>query len=252
MGTDVAVVMAFRDMGCFHRRAAFGFVSAWYQQRGYAVVVEAGADDESFTRASAINAAVRNSDADVIVQSDPDSLVPEKQLREAITLARFHDGLVIPHTRYLYLSEGVTAAVLTDERLLPTLGPADCDDHGRMGSGNVVVFSRRTWEEAGGFDERFGLWGGDDGAFAVAAAAFCRPSRRRPGDMVHLWHPRLPQSVPGHPGYVEQFALVAQYRDAAALGPATVRDLLARRGSWAPAKPGDTPGQLLPQLSGPA
>lgn len=218
------VVIAYRDLGCPHRRASFDFVHSYYQALGLTVVVECG--DESFTRASGLNTAIRNVGHGVIVQSDPDSLVPPKQLAAAVALAA-KPGLVVPHDRYLYLNAETTTRVL--HGATPgDLGPEHCDDTG-TGVGNVTVFSFDTWEQAGGFDERFGLWGGDDAAFAYATEAFCAPLRRIEGDMIHLWHPRLPQSIPDTPGFVEQFAILAEYRDAAADSPEAVRNLVGSR-----------------------
>lgn len=225
MGTDVAAVIAYRDMGCEFRRASFAYVKAWYETLGAQVVVESGTDDATFTRASAINAAIRRTDARVIIQADPDSLVPADTLAGAIAKALTSQALVIPHSQYLYLDPESTMEVLTGELQLDQVGPEDCEEHGLGGSGNVVVFLRDAWADAGGFDERFGLWGGDDAAFRYTVEALRGPARRLEGPVVHLWHPRLPQSAPGHPLYVEQFALLAQYRDAAAISPQAVLDV---------------------------
>ena len=226
---SVDVVIAYRDMGCPHRRRSFRYVRDWYDQHGYPVLVEAGDADDTFTRASAINAAIARSGADIIVQSDPDSLVSAMALHIAILEAAAGDGLVVAHTRYLYLHQSATDAVIAGGRDLADLGPADCDTYGKGGLGNVVVFRRTTWEQVSGFDERFGLWGGDDAAFAYACEAMVAPTRRIDGDMWHLWHPRLPQSEPGGPGYADQFALLAQYRDAAQVGPDAVAALVRSR-----------------------
>lgn len=229
MATDVAIVIAYRDMGCPHRAMAFDYVTAFYSDLRWQVVVEAGTDDDTFGRAAAINTAIGSTDAAVIVQSDPDSLVRLNRLRDAVDLAAGADGLVIPHSRYLYLSEDPTRWVLSG--LVDPFGLREqaCDEYGLNGSGNVAVFSRSTWERAGRFDERFGLWGGDDAAFRYACDALVAPTRRMAGDVVHLWHPRLPQSVPGQPGYSDQFAILAEYRDAAAAGPDAVRALVEAR-----------------------
>jgi N-terminal domain of galactosyltransferase len=226
MDADVSVVIAYRDMGDEHRRRSFRYVLDWYRPLGWELVVAGGELDETFTRASAINTAVREAHGRVIVQIDPDSLVPTARLHEAVALAAKCDGLVIPHDRYLYLDLPTTEDILGHRRTPFQVGPGNCETHGPEGSGNVVVFSRSTWATVGGFDERFGIWGGDDAAFAYAAAALCIPTRRLAGDMVHLWHPRLPQSVPGSPGFVEQFAILAEWRDAFAAGPEVVRQLV--------------------------
>ena len=241
MDTDLAVVIAYRDMGCEYRRAAFNYVKAYYGAwleslrrgltplTGFELIVESGTDDATFTRASAINAAIMRTEAQLIVQVDPDSLVPTTTLRTALQLALATGTLVIPHDRYMYLDRDTTPDVLTGETDLLALTDDHCETVGTGGSGNVVVFTRGAWRAAGGFDERFGLWGGDDAAFRYAVEAFRGPAERLQGPMWHLWHPRLPQSVPGHPGYTEQFALLAQYRDAAAAGPEAVRNLLRDR-----------------------
>jgi len=219
------VVIAHQDRGCPHRARAFRYVHSWYVKQGFRVV-HWGGGGRDFTRARAINAAIRSHTvAPIVVQSDPDSLVPLTRLQQAIEAARRSEGLVVPHNRYLYTSREAVARIY-DGKPWQHVQVEDCDTVGPDGLGNVVVFSRATWRKAGCFDERFGLWGGDDAAFAYATTAFCGPVRRLSGDMVHLWHPRLPQSDPSHPAYVEQFAILATYRDAAAVGPAAVRRLV--------------------------
>lgn len=228
--TDLVVIIAYRDMGDEHRRRSFAFVCDWYRSElGCPILVDGGSDDATFTRAGALNRMASMTGPDsVIVQSDPDSLVPLAVLRHAITLAELRDGLVIPHDRYLYLTQAVTAQALVGAAPAKP-GPADCEFAGPNGSGNVTVFSRQTWLTARGYDERFGLWGGDDAAFRFACDAFVAPTRRLHADMMHLWHPRLPQSSPQHPDYPGGFALLAEYRDAAEQGPDAVRHLVRSR-----------------------
>lgn len=237
--TDVSVVIAFRDLGCPHRRRSFAYVRTWYEQTGWEIIVEPGDPGREFSRAAAINAAVSRASGRVIIQADPDSILAFPLALVVAALDAGHNPrLVIPHDRYLYLTGQATADLCQTPAAdlyasnpgdLPRPGPADCESWGPAGSGNVVVFSRDTWRRAGRFDERFGMWGGDDAAFRYAAEAFTGPTRRLPGDMIHLWHPRLPQSVPGHPGYARQFEILAQYRDAAEAGPQAVRELVNMR-----------------------
>jgi N-terminal domain of galactosyltransferase len=238
------VVIAYRDMGCQYRRRSYAYVHGWYVGQAASwqldlgwhteVRVESGADDVSFTRASALNTAIRASVGRIIVQADPDNLVHPVALRKAIQLAAEHPGLVFPHDRYVRLGQAATDDYLNGKRLLTTMTPRDYEGPGGHGTGpravgGVVAFGRSTWEKAGGFDTRFGLWGGDDAAFAYAAAAFTTQHRRVSGDVTHLWHPRLPQSEIGSPGYLAQFAILAEYRDAAAISPADVRQLVMSR-----------------------
>ena len=226
----VAVVMAWEDMGCPYRRRAYEWVREWYRRElpDAPVVVSASVP---FSRAASINLAIQEAyDADIIVQADPDSFVRIEALKDAIALAEESPGLVNPHNGFRYLNELPTFAFLQGDLDADDLERSDpdaiCHDHGVGGTGNLAVFSRETWEQAGGFDERFGVWAGDDGAFAFAAGMLVGP-RRRTGDVVwHLYHPRHPDSVVGSPGYMREFAILAEYRDAHSV-PA-MRKVIAR------------------------
>lgn len=222
MGTDVSIVMTYLP-GDTHREASYRYAVEWYT-RSWPLHVEAGGGG----RAAAINRAVAAVDGDIIVQVDSDSLVPHQALREAIALASQSHGLVIPHNRYLYLTEHVTTEVLAAGRNPMACGPDNCESHGPNGVGNAAVFSRATWQQACGYDERMRF--GDDAAFAYACEAFTgQPTRRVNGDVVHLWHPRPAMSVPGTPEYLGEFVRVGEYRDAAAAGPDVVRRLVESR-----------------------
>jgi len=222
-----SIVVAWDDSGDPYRRASVDWTRTFWACSFPDAELVVGHTDP-FTRASALNVAVEQARHDLILQADPDSIVAAGQARAALDAAAREDGLVVAFERYLYLGEDATRDLLSRDPCdrLPSFAPGDCHDHGLEGLGNVTAYSRRTWERAGGYDERFGLWGGDDAAFAYACAAFLRPTRRVPGDMLHAYHPRLPQSVPGDPEYVRQFAILAEYRDAAAVGSGAVRALV--------------------------
>jgi hypothetical protein len=223
---NTAIVVAYVDRGDPYRRASFGWTHRFWKQLDIPILVST---PQPFTRPSAINRAIEGSRADVFLQVDPDSVVSLRNAREALRQAEGADGLVIAFNEYLYLTKESTNELL--RRTEPGL-PAPtmkCEARGHGGSGNVIAFSRATWEQVGGFDERFdGVWGGCDGAFAYATGALVAPLRRVPGSMFHLWHPRQPESVPGHPEYLRQFSLLGRYRDAGD-DPAAIRALLAER-----------------------
>jgi hypothetical protein len=222
---SVSIVCAWKDMGDEHRRRAHDWTRAyWRDHFPDAEIIEAA--PEPFTRASGLNEAIRLSSGDLILQADPDTIVPASQARVALTRASVHDGLVVPYDRYLYLSEDATVR-LHDGDALATFAEHDCDFSGVGGYGPVTAFSRATWEAAHGYDERFGLWGGDDAAFAFACAVYTgRDERRVMGPCLHSWHPRLPESIPGQPGYAAGFVLMAEYRDAHAEGPEAVKRMV--------------------------
>lgn len=221
------IVIAYRDMGVRERARSLARVVAHYARLNLPITTSSDwPADRPFSRARAINQGVRSQFAhhltedDVILQVDPDSLISHHAARQAITLAGMRDGLVVAFDRHWYLNKEMTPGALLDldeGTFHPDnwARPEYCDDHGDTGVGNAVAFSRRTWLAVGGFDERFGVWGGDDGAFHYSSRALFGETRRVTGsNMIHLWHPRLPQSEPGHPEYRAQWRLVERYRDA--------------------------------------
>lgn len=227
---NAVVVIAWRDLEqCPYRRAALVYVRGFYDQLELPVVMADCADP--FTKARALNSAIELlTDDTIVIQSDPDSVLTDiLRYREAVLLAYSAPGLVIPHTRYLYLAREASEQILRFWWEPGEAGPADCEESGHAGVGNVTVFSRATWLAAGGYDERFPLWAGDDAAFAYACGALAGEQRRLPGDVIHLWHPRLEASLPGSDGYDRQAEILDQYRDAEAIGPEAVRALIEAR-----------------------
>lgn len=225
--TEFSIVCAWKDLGDRDRRRSYEWTRDYWRSTFDAEIVEGS--PEPFTRARGLNDAIRRASCDVILQADPDSVVPAAQALAAVRLAEAEDGLVVPYDTYLYLGRDATAR-LQAGAALREFGPADCESFGSGGAGPATCFSRRTWELARGYDERFGLWGGDDAAFAFACEAFTgRTWRRVAGPVVHSWHRRLPASVPGTRAYRDGFALLAEYRNAEARGPAAVRELVGSR-----------------------
>lgn len=228
---SVAVLIPYHDFGDEYRRRALTYVKGWFTAHfeDWPLSVS-DMTAARFTKARALNLGVQALDEDVIVQCDPDSILDDPQrLHLAVERALEHPGLVIPHNRYCYLAQGPTAAFLAGELTPEGIFNAQCDEMGHFGRGNLVVYTKETWRLAGGYDERFPLWGGDDAAFAMACEALAGPPTRLRGDVIHLWHPRLPQTETTHPGYIAQFAILSEYRDANEQGPEAVRKLVEKR-----------------------
>ena len=54
-----------------------------------------------------------------------------------------------------------------------------------------MVMTRDTFIAAGGFDERFIGWGGDDDAFMVTLETLCGNYIKLDREVIHLWHPGM-------------------------------------------------------------
>jgi hypothetical protein len=214
---NVAVVIPYHDFGDEHRARSFRFVRRWWVD-AFPHADFIIADPPEFTRARALNYGIQQADPDaMILHSDPDSIVAPAQAVAALELAESEDGLVVASNHAMYLNQektewarnwgGIASA-------FETLTDADCEWAGPGAVSNVTAFTRQTWEAAGGYDERFGVWGGDDACYAFAAHWLVAPMRRVPGPVWHLWHPRPPESIPGHPEYLRQHTIIEGYRDA--------------------------------------
>jgi hypothetical protein len=224
---DFSIVTAWKDLGDPDRRASYEWTrSYWRHHFPDAELVEGS--PEPFTRARGLNDAIRRASHDVIFHADPDTVIAPASVRLAVEMVTKADGLVVPYMQYLYLTRDATRR-LHAHGDWTEFDTGDCEFSGEGGAGPTSAFSRRTWELAGGYDERFGLWGGEDAAFAYACGAFVGPWRLIAGPALHSWHPRLPESIPGTDGYAKQFSLLAEYRDANERGPKAVRALVESR-----------------------
>lgn len=53
------------------------------------------------------------------------------------------------------------------------------------------IMPREAFITVGGMDERFRGWGGEDRAFLMALDHLWGPHQNLPGQILHLWHPRI-------------------------------------------------------------
>jgi predicted glycosyltransferase involved in capsule biosynthesis len=81
--------------------------------------------------------------------------------------------------------------------------------------GGIVVVRAEAFERAGGMDETFVGWGGEDDALSTAlmrTGSDCRILRATPA--YHLWHDRDPAQRYRHPDYERNAARAQWWRTA--------------------------------------
>lgn len=165
------------------RLEAHAHARAWWDQHFPAYeVVEVDTDHEEFNLAACRNAAVRAAEergADVVVIADADVIFhPAITVDQCVFAAR--DGRVhMPFTEQVYLTREETEALLSGR---------DAPTTGTPGNGCCYIATPAAYWAAGGGDERFSGWGGDDDAF-VAAAGTLVGLKRHEGLAYSLWHP---------------------------------------------------------------
>ena len=202
------------------RIRAHDYVRAWWDQHfpGYPVV-EVDTDHDPYNLAAARNAAVRAAEdrgADVVVITDADTVItPAAVIDRCIHAAR--DGRMhMPFTQQRYLTEAETDDLIAG-RGVPL--------EGRPGNGACYVIRPAAYWEAGGSDERFSGWGGDDDQLVAACTALIG-LRRHEGVALSLWHPAV-RDV-GSPRHRPNAVLARRYWQAIH-NPDRMRAIIAER-----------------------
>lgn len=167
------------------RRPAKAWIERFLRHRLDHVHVAEQTETGRFNKSRLINAAtVDASDDDILVISDADCFVADWSLRKAIDLARFRGDLVRPHNSVCYTTEAERNQILRRDPRAPSRG--NWLRHRRKSyaaPGGVWVIRVGVFREAGGMDERFQGWGGEDNEFIARTGSLVMP-----GPLYHMWH----------------------------------------------------------------
>jgi hypothetical protein len=225
----VSVVMPWRGGDPARERAFLFTLPYWTEAFGQVTI---GDNDGPFSQAAARNQGVRRTEGDVILIVDADSFTAVGNAAQAVQLAGESDGLVFASDRDLFLAKTATEYFydgrldilgdLTRTGRVERLGVYSLEMEAWGGPGGVIAFSRATFDAVGGYDEAFQGWGGEDTGFWNACQTLVAPERRLPGDRIHLWHPRDPDSYP--PAATPNFERAERYKQACG-NPEAIRAL---------------------------
>lgn len=153
-----------------NRIAAFDKVRAHLKELRWPILI--GRDDhDPFRRAVAVNHAVAETDADVLLLNDADLICTHEQILTAISLAALAPGPVFAFTEYVRTGE-------PDKSSLTLHEPS---------TNGCLAIQRHSFLQLGGYDERFIGWGYEDCDFNDRARHKW-PLRRVPGIAEHVWH----------------------------------------------------------------
>lgn len=178
-------------------------------------IYEGESPDGPFQRSAAINdASERAGSWDVAVIIDADVLLPAANVREAVRRASTTGRVTWAHRRWRELTREATERLVGPKGDLYAPGAlggpieeTEFDAVDRWGKPMLdlivaktnalswsccIAIRRDAWDAVGGFDERFVGWGHEDAAFMSATGALVGWDRVDEGDVLNLWHPRLP------------------------------------------------------------
>lgn len=185
-----ALIIGYRDRGTDpSRQANLDSAVQWWRDHGIEpIVVDDGrVGSESWNRSAAYNRGAELAEADVLVYSEADMLLPVEQVREGVRLASEHVGLVVPFSAFMAMDEDDTERVRRRE-IHPSRARAQQVRGDCKSIGAVNIVSRESLALIGRFDELFDGHGYDDDATELAFRICCGPTRFISGPAWHQWH----------------------------------------------------------------
>lgn len=202
---------------CPHRVTAREWVLKQYAEHhpDWQVVIGSPADDSVWRKGEAVESALVQTDADIIVVADADCWTPG--LGDLVRKLRGRKDIRwgMAHTLVIRFTEAATALILDgtppEDLLLETEMLVQPPYVGYEGGG-VVAVKREAYDVAP-IDKRFAGFGQEDEAWALALRCTAGDPWRSPLPLWHLWHPPQPR-VDRHWGSDLSRRLYEEYLDA--------------------------------------
>lgn len=212
--TSVSIVMPWRPQPS--RLDAFNHCTAfWSDLLPGAELVLADSTAEVFNLSEARNIGASQATGDVLLIVDADSLAPAGTVLRAIETAAIDGRMQYCFDGFTYLDEEQSRRVYAGhEPEISYRGPHES---------SVMAIRRDSYWRAGGSDERFTTWGGEDNALRAACDTILGGSNWHPGTGFTLWHESHRATTN------ENLELVARYR-AAWMNEMLMRPILAEPG----------------------
>ncbi len=190
-----SIIMAYKE-DSEYRKEIFDWQTKRYERLFPDAEIVIGEDDtgnEHFCKARAINNAVRDSQYDGLFIVDIDLAIEKSAIQKGLRLVKNY-CYIIPYGQWWKLSKEHSREILNNEVKFYTSPDGRlCDVHPRRGTG-IHILTKKNFYAAGGYDERFIGWGGEDNAFGIAVrtASKQEPLILKEYSAYHLWHPSQP------------------------------------------------------------
>jgi hypothetical protein len=205
LGAGISLLVPFRsDFGI--REETWSWLrDYWAAELPFAQIVEGYNMESPFCKTAAVNDAARLATGDVVVIMDADCYMDGQVLvncAKRIRRARKYGGKLwfVPYRRFYRLTRIASASVIESSpdsplrfsdpppgaHLLTNKGTSNGHWFGAL----VQIMPIEAFYAAGGMDERFQGWGGEDIAFMRAVDTMYTKHRTTDNAVFHLWHLR--------------------------------------------------------------
>jgi hypothetical protein len=205
-GRGITLLVPFRSDGA-RRSATWEWLRAYWQAwLPEAEIIEGHNEAVPFCKTAAANEAFRRSEGDVIVILDADCYIDSRVVLDCarrIRTARRRGRKLwfIPYRHFYRLTDQASLLVLSSPpddpyQFSSPPPPGDTEESSGQSVGHwygalIQIMPREAFIVAGGMDERFAGWGGEDVSFMVAVDTLYAKHRTTRNQTLHLWHPHI-------------------------------------------------------------
>lgn len=192
MFENISIIIPFQtDYG--PRAEAFEWLNRYYAAEMPEAELCLGLyNGNDINKAKAVNLAAQKATRDIFVIADADIVYDPQIILESIHLLK-DAAWVVPFTEIYDIPKYETRKLLKKTPKWPLdVDLANCNKANwiyKEFAGKLNIIPRKNFEAAGGFDERFVGWGGEDDAFSHAVNTICGHFVNYKARIFHLWHP---------------------------------------------------------------
>lgn len=203
-GSGITLLVPFRTDGV-QRTNVWEWLHAYWENELPGAEIVMGPDEHvPFCKTAAVNKAFRASHGDIVVVLDADCYLPGRVVLDCarrIRVARRRGRKLwfVPYRHFYRMTESATEDILESDPAYPLRVPSPPpswmvedpinSNYGHWFGALILVMPRGAFEAAGGMDERFAGWGGEDVSFMIAVDTLYTPHRTTGNSVFHLWHP---------------------------------------------------------------
>jgi hypothetical protein len=205
-GKGITLLVPFRSDGDRRSQTWEWLRMYWQAWLPEAEIVEGHDEHVPFCKTAAVNSAFRRSGGDVVVILDADCYIDSEVILDCarrIRSARRRGRRMwfIPYRHFYRLTDQASLLVLSSApedpyRFASPPPPGDTEESSGQSVGHwfgalIQVMPREAFEAAGGMDERFAGWGGEDVSFMIAVDTLYAKHRTTRNQVLHLWHEHI-------------------------------------------------------------